>query len=69
MCNVWYLETHVQHAIGLIQAQEAAELKADLVALQEVDQTTRGGDEQVATALQLPHLLPNIGTSINDAWL
>ena len=64
-----YLETHVQHAIGLIQAQEAAELEADLVSLQEVDQTARGGDEQVATTLQLPHLLPDISTTINDTWL
>ena len=64
-----YLETHVQHAIGLVQAEEAAELEADLVTLQEVDKTTWSGDEQVTAALQLPHLLSNIGTSINDTWL
>ena len=40
--DLW-LEAHVQHSVGLVQAEILAALKAGLASLQEVNQPSRGG--------------------------
>ena len=59
------LEAHVQHPVRLVQAEVVAELEADLAPVEEVHQSARGGDQQVTSAVQLPHLVTNIGAAIN----
>ena len=40
--DLW-LEAHVQHSVGLVQAEILAALKAGLASLEEVNQPSRGG--------------------------
>lgn len=46
--DLWF-EAHVQHAVSLIQHQVGAAPQVGLSCLQEVDQTTRGGDADLNT--------------------
>ena len=41
---------------GLIKDEEHAELERDLSSLEHVHQTSRGGHEKVAAAVEIPHL-------------
>ena len=61
------LETHVKHPVRLVKAKVLAVLKADLASLQEVDQTTRSGDQQMTSALKFPHLVANIGATVHNS--
>ena len=61
------LEAHVQHPVGLVQAEELAALEADLAPLQEVHQAAGRGDEQVAAPVQLPELVPDVGAAVGDS--
>lgn len=45
------LETHIQHAICLVQHQVRATLQVGLVDAQHVDQTPRGGNQNLNSAL------------------
>jgi hypothetical protein len=62
------LETHVQHAISLIENEVLDVAKRDAATLDEIYQTTGGSNEQVAAALNLAQLGANVGTTINDTW-
>ena len=59
-------EAHVEHSIGFVEAEEAAELESDFAALQKVYQTARRGHQQMAAAGELAHLLAAVRTAIND---
>ena len=50
------LETHVEHAVGLVQYQELDALQRDAAALDQVHQPAGGGHQQVASALKLAKL-------------
>merc|ERR1719313_414472 len=55
------LETHIQHTIGLIQAQVGDSLQIGDSHLEEIDQTTGGGDDDLSSLPQL-HALLTLGT-------
>ena len=61
------LEAHVKHPVRLVKAKVLAVLKADLASLQEVDQTTRSGDQQMTSTLKFPHLVANIGATVHNS--
>jgi hypothetical protein len=61
------LETHVQHAISLVKNEVLDVLERNATTLYEIDKTTRGSNEQIATALDLAKLRTNVGTTVDDA--
>lgn len=63
------LETHVQHAISLIEDEELDVLEGDAATLDEIDETTWSSDEKIATTLHLAELGTDIGTTVDDTWL
>src|SRR3546814_7072316 len=46
-------EAHVEHAVGLVDHQDLHVGEQDLAALEEVDESTRRGDQHVDAAIQL----------------
>jgi hypothetical protein len=60
------LETHVQHAISLIEDEVLDVLQGDAATLDQIDETTRGSNEQIAAALDLAKLGANVGTTVDD---
>ena len=46
------LETHVQHAVGFIHDEICASPEVSLAGLQQVNETTRGGDDNLRTCTQ-----------------
>src|SRR3546814_12309831 len=46
-------EAHVEHAVGLVDHQDLHVGEQDLAALEEVDESTRRGDQHVDAALQI----------------
>jgi len=50
------LESHVQHAVSLVQGQVAAARQADAGALYQIAQAAGGGHQDVASPLHLPQL-------------
>ena len=61
------LEAHVQHSVGLVQAKILAALQADLTALEEVDQSARRGHQQMTAPIKLPHLIADVGATIDHS--
>ena len=61
------LETHVQHAVGLVEHEVADPGKRDASALDEVDETARRRHEQVAATLDLAQLRADVGAAVDDA--
>lgn len=61
------LETHVKHAVSLVENQVLDVLEGDAATLDQVDKTTRSGDEQVTATLDLAELGANVGTTVDDA--
>jgi len=59
------LETHVQHAVGLVHDEIGDTLQVGLPAFQHVDQTTRRSDDNLATALEIANLLTFGSTTVN----
>jgi hypothetical protein len=59
------LEAHVEHAIGLVQAQETAELQRNLASFHEVHEATGRGDEDVATAVKILQLHALFSASVD----
>ena len=59
------LETHVKHAVGLIENEVPNVGKADTTTLDKVHETTGGGAKEVAAALNLPQLLVDVSTAID----
>jgi hypothetical protein len=60
------LETHVQHAISLIEHEVLDVLKRDAASLYEVHQSTGSSNKQIAATLDLSELGANVGTTVND---
>jgi hypothetical protein len=61
------LETHVQHAISLVENKVLDVLERDATTFDQIDETTGGSDEEIATALDLAELVTNVGTTVDDA--
>ena len=59
------LETHVQHAISLIEDEVLDVLKGDAATLDQIDETTGGSNKQIAAALDLAKLGANVGTTVD----
>ena len=55
------LETHVKHAVSLIQTQEANAAHGDAATLHEVAETAGSGNQHVAAALQVAQLSGCLG--------
>merc|ERR1719318_2257810 len=62
--DLW-LETHVQHTVSLVQAQVLTKLQGDLPSVQEVNQPSRSGNQEVAASVQLPHLVGHVGPAVH----
>ena len=65
--NLW-LETHVQHTISLIEDEVLDVAKRDAATLNQIDETTWGGNKEIAATLDLAKLGTDIGTTVDDAW-
>ncbi|KAL2134474.1 hypothetical protein VTI74DRAFT_120 [Chaetomium olivicolor] len=61
------LETHVEHAIGLIKDKVLDVAERDATTLYEVDKSARSGNKEIAAALDLAELRADIGTTIDNA--
>ena len=59
------LEAHVQHLVRLVQHEVTNAVELDRLALGEVDQTARRGDDHVARLLQLGDLGGDVGAAIH----
>ncbi|KAF3062751.1 hypothetical protein CFAM422_010726 [Trichoderma lentiforme] len=59
------LETHVQHAIGLIEHKILNVAQGDAASLYEIHKSSGGGNKKVASALNLAKLRANIGSTIH----
>ena len=66
--NLW-LETHVQHAISLIEDKVLDVAEGDAATLDQIDETTRGSDKKIASALHLAELGTDIGSTVDNTWL
>ena len=66
--NLW-LETHVQHAISLIEDEVLDVTQGDTATLDQIDETTWSGDKEIASTLHLAELRTDIGSSVDDTWL
>jgi hypothetical protein len=62
------LETHVQHTISLIEDQVLDVAQGDAATLDQIDETARGGNEEIATTLDLAELRTNVGTTVDNTW-
>ncbi|TFB02208.1 hypothetical protein CCMA1212_005838 [Trichoderma ghanense] len=61
------LETHVQHAIGLVEHEILNVAQGDAASLYEIHESAGSGNKKVATALDLAELGANVGTTVDDA--
>ena len=61
------LETHVEHAVGLIKDEVLHVGKADAPAFNQIDETARGSAEEVTSTLDLPQLLVDVGTAVDHS--
>ena len=59
-------ETHVQHAVSLIENEVLDVDKRDTATLNQIHQTTRSGNKEIATTLDLAQLGANVGTTIHN---
>lgn len=57
-------ETHIEHAIGLVEDQVAAGLETDFAAFDKVLETSGCGDEKMAAAIEVAHLTADVGTAV-----
>ena len=62
-------EAHVQHMVGLVQHQISAALKADIAALQQVDEAARRGDQHIGALGQTVGLAVDRGAAHNHGDL
>jgi hypothetical protein len=60
-----YLKTHVQHAIGLVQHEEAGHAQGDAAAVHEVVQTPRRGHDEIAARGQLGELRAQVVAAVD----
>jgi hypothetical protein len=60
------LETHVKHAISLIEHEVLDVGEADASALNEIDETTGGRTQEITSALDETELLVDVRTTVDD---
>lgn len=60
------LETKIEHTISLIKNEELDAVEGDALAVEHVLETTRSGDDEVATEEKLSGLSIEIDTTIDD---
>jgi hypothetical protein len=60
------LETHVKHAISLVENKILNIAQRDAASLDKIDQSTGGSDKEITTALDLAELRSNISTTVDD---
>ena len=60
------LETHVKHAVSLVEDEELNVLEGDAASFDEVHETARGRNQKVDAHLQLLKLRPDFSTAVND---
>ncbi len=60
------LKTHVEHPVRLVEHEELDILHGEAPALDEVHQAAGGGHQQIAAALDLAQLIPDVGTAVDD---
>lgn len=60
------LETHIKHSIGLIKDKVLDVLERDTASVNQIDESTGGGDKKVTASLDVSHLLANVGTTVDD---
>ena len=58
-------ESHVGHAVGLVEHQRLERVHRDLAPVAEVDQPARGGDDEVDPLAQLGHLAVDVGAAVD----
>jgi hypothetical protein len=63
--DLW-LETHVQHTISLIENEVLDILERDAATLDEINETTWSGNQEIAATLNLAELGTDIGTTVDD---
>jgi len=61
------LETHVKHAIGLIENKILNVAQGDATTLNEIDQSTRGSNKKIASTLDLTKLGADVSATVDDA--
>lgn len=61
------LETHVKHAVSLVEDEVLDVAEGDAASLYEVHQSAGGSNKKIAAALDLAELGANIGTTVDDA--
>ena len=60
------LKSHIKHTISLVQNQEFDIFHPKTSPLDEIDETTGRGNQQIAAAFNLPELIPDIGSTVNN---
>ena len=60
-----FFEAHVQHLVGLVQHQMADAVQLHGLALDQVNQAARRGDDHVARRLQLANLCGDVGAAVH----
>ena len=61
------LETHVQHAVGLVHNEVGNPLEVGLARLKHIDKTAGGGDDNLNTALEVTDLRALGRTAVNSS--
>jgi hypothetical protein len=59
------LETHVKHAVSLVNAEESYSVQSDLAALNHINETTGSSDEDVTASLEGRKLSAELSTTIH----
>ena len=60
------LESHVEHPVGLVEGEDEGAGDGDARALDEVDETARRRDEQLASTLEVAQLLADVRAAVAD---
>jgi hypothetical protein len=62
------LETHVQHAIGLVKDEVLDVGETNTTTFDEIYEATGCSTQEITATLDLAELLIDIGTSVDDGW-
>ncbi|ROV91474.1 hypothetical protein VSDG_07154 [Cytospora chrysosperma] len=60
------LETHIKHTISLIEDEVLDVLQRDTTTLYEIDQTSRGSHQEIASTLDLTKLRADVSSTVDD---
>jgi hypothetical protein len=59
-------ETHVQHAVSLVEDEVTDVGKTDATALDKIDKSARSSTEEITSTLDLAELLVDVCTTVHD---